>query len=71
MPETRPQARNTVQVMVHLLPDDLLSLDAIAAEIAEPGMAANRSKAIRELIRDRMAAKTEMTPKRTGTAKAQ
>lgn len=59
MPEARPQSRNTVQVMVHLLPADLHSLDAIAAEIAEPGMAANRSAAVRQMIRDRMTTKAK------------
>ena len=69
MPETNPQTRNTERVLISILPDDLHSLDAIAAEIAEPGMAPNRSAAVRELIRDRMAAKAKPAPKRTRTPK--
>ena len=55
-----PRTRNTKMVLVSMLPDDLHSLDAIAAEIAEPGMAPNRSAAVRELIRDRMAIRAKI-----------
>lgn len=68
MAEARPHTRNTVMIGVHLLPDDLHSLDAIAAEIGEPGLAANRSAAVRELIRDRMAAKAKAGVRRKGRA---
>ncbi len=64
MPEAKPHARNTERVLISLLPDDLLALDAIAAEIAEPGMVPNRSAAVREMIRDRMAVKSGLAPGR-------
>jgi hypothetical protein len=47
---TIPQSRNTVQVPIHLLPAELAELDALAAELAEPGRRPNRSMTVRKLL---------------------
>jgi hypothetical protein len=44
-------ARNVLRVQLSILPADLAALDAIAAALAEPGLAPNRSAALRYLIR--------------------
>lgn len=62
MPES--QARNTVRVAVHLLPADLAGLDALARDDAEPGMAGNRSKTVRDLVRDELARRANATARK-------
>lgn len=50
MPDTTPHTRNAVQVMLTFLPAELAELDALAAELAEPGRRPNRSFAVRQLL---------------------
>lgn len=50
MPEK--QSRNTVRVMISMLPADLAELDALAARISEPGLTPNRSAAFRHALRE-------------------
>jgi metal-responsive CopG/Arc/MetJ family transcriptional regulator len=50
MPES--QSRNTVRVMISMLPTDLAELDALAARLAEPGLSPNRSAAFRTALRE-------------------
>lgn len=48
----KKQTRNTERVLISLYPDDLKKLDEIAGKLAEPGAEANRSQAVRHLIRE-------------------
>lgn len=45
------QTRNTVRVMISMLPADLAELDALAARLSEPGLSPNRSAAFRVALR--------------------
>jgi hypothetical protein len=51
MPRDQTQTRNTVRIMLSMLPADLAALDALAAKQADPGMPPNRSAAFRVALR--------------------
>jgi hypothetical protein len=56
--------RGTVRIQLSILPADLVELDTIAADIAEPGMMRNRSAAFRKVLREWLKAQEAGQPRR-------